>query len=102
MLVFLSVLGIIVMVGVCCLCLAPNSTMLNAKRMWMEIKLSDAEEVLYAEAEAAYDARRNKVRERRRKRNRQNNLQEARRGANGSANEVIREPLERAASEEGS
>ena len=69
--------------------------------MWMEIKLSDAEEILYAKAEAAYDARRDKLREKRRKRNRQNNLQEARRGSNGHTTEVIRQPLEREASEEG-
>ena len=35
--VFLSVLGIICLVGLCCLCLAPNSTRLNSKKMWMEI-----------------------------------------------------------------
>ena len=55
MLVFLSVLGIIVMVGLCCLCLAPNSTMLNLKRMVLEIKLTEEEEELFDNAAREYD-----------------------------------------------
>ena len=89
------------MVGFCCLCLAPNSTMLNLKRMWLEYQLSEKEEELFDKAAREYDERRDKLREKRKKRNRQNNLQEARRGANGHTAEVIRQPLEREASEEG-
>ena len=82
MLVFLSVLGIILLVGICCLCLAPNSTMLNLKRMWLEIKLSEEEEILFEQAGTDYDEKRNKVREKRKKRNRMN-LWESRRGPKG-------------------
>ena len=63
--VFLSVLGIICLVGLCCLCLAPNSTRLNSKRMWMEIKQSEEKEELYNEAGEAYEKRRDDVRKRR-------------------------------------
>ena len=78
------------MVGLCCLCLAPNSTMLNLKRMVLEIKLTEEEEELFDIAAREYDLRRVKLREKRKKRNRQNNLQEARRGSNGHTAEVIR------------
>ena len=47
MFVFLSVLGIICLVGLCCLCLAPNSTRINTKRMWMEIRHDEEKEKLY-------------------------------------------------------
>ena len=63
--VFLSVLGIICLVGLCCLCLAPNSTRLNSKRMWMEIKQSEEKEELYNNAGEEYENKRNEVRKRR-------------------------------------
>ena len=63
--VFLSVLGIICLVGLCCLCLAPNSTRLNSKRMWMEINQSEEKEELYNAAGDEYENKRNEVRKRR-------------------------------------
>ena len=64
--VFLSVLGIICLVGLCCLCLAPNSTRLNTKRMVMEIRHDEEKDKLYTEAGEEYENKRNEVRKKRR------------------------------------
>ena len=42
--VFLSILGVICLVGCCCLCLAPNSTRLNFKLLYFDIKMTDEQE----------------------------------------------------------